>query len=116
MLKRELHEEILTRILENVKDGDLTKLPEVTADLELLRKDNVNSIKEFNDLKEESSKLTENNEKLRSANMDLFLKLGSSQSSKTEEKGKEKEQENVSRETLLNEIIDDIGGFGDNEN
>ena len=115
MLKRELHEEILTRILENVKNGDISKLPDITADLELLRKDNIDSLKDYEEVTTKNTKLTENNEKLRNANMDLFLKLGSSQSSKTEEKEKEKEQENVSRETLLNDIIDDIGGFN-NEN
>ena len=113
MLKRELHEEILTRILENVKNADISKLPDITADLELLRKDNIDSLKEYEEVSTKNTKLTENNEKLRSANMDLFLKLGSSQSSKTEEK--EQENENVSRETLLNDIIDDIGGFN-NEN
>ena len=115
MLKRELHEEILTRILENVKNGDISKLPDITADLELLRKDNIDSLKEYEEVSTKNTKLTENNEKLRSANMDLFLKLGSSQSSKTEEKEKEEQNENVSRETLLNDIIDDIGGFN-NEN
>ena len=115
MLKRELHEEILTRILENVKNGDISKLPDITADLELLRKDHIDSLKDYEEVTTKNTKLTENNEKLRSANMDLFLKLGSSQSSKTEEKEKEKEQDNVSRETLLNDIIDDIGGFN-NEN
>ena len=116
MLKRELHEEILTRILENVKDGDISKLPDITADLDILRKDNVDSLKEYEEVTTKNTQLTENNEKLRSANMDLFLKLGSSKTSNSEgEKEKDKDNENVSRETLLNDIINDIGGFN-NEN
>ena len=77
MLKRELQEEILTRILENVKNADISKLPDITADLELLRKDNIDSLKEYEEVSTKNTKLTEKNEKLRSANMDLFLKLGS---------------------------------------
>lgn len=77
MLNKEEHNNIINEVVELLK-AETIDISSVTSRLENLRT-NYNDAVSF---EENCNKLKEDNEKLRSANMDLFLKLGDSKDSK----------------------------------
>lgn len=110
MITIEENESILQNILEGANKSDVAM---VTENLQKLR-DNFNTdFTDYTTISNKNEELNSSNEKLRQCNMDLFLKIPKSNTDDKKDILDNKGQldNNNEDESILENVIKDIGGF-----